>query len=169
MGNGLFNSCPWTQWSVKQLSQQREMSLMDKLKGVPTCQRYRRWSSDNTAALFFCVCACVSMLYNINPFLPRPAYDLILSSSLNVQCVYDISICVLVVVRLAVVPLQPRSTAPTMTGCRLVGGCEGGCPVVGGKAPEVIDSTYVNIHDCHNVIDFKMNTKIKNYVLVYIK
>jgi hypothetical protein len=58
----------------------------------------------------------------------------------------DISICVLVVVRLAVVPLQPRSTAPTMTGCRLVGGCEGGCPVVGGKALEVKDPTYVNIH-----------------------
>ena len=39
----------------------------------------------------------------------------------------------LVVVCLAVVPLQPRSTAPTMTGCCLVGGCEGGCPVEGGR------------------------------------
>ena len=26
------------------------MSLLDKLKGVPTCQRYRRWPSDVTAA-----------------------------------------------------------------------------------------------------------------------
>ena len=39
----------------------------------------------------------------------------------------------LIVVRLVVVPLPPRSTAPTMTGCRLVGWCEGGCPVVGGS------------------------------------
>jgi hypothetical protein len=37
----------------------REVSLLDKLKGVPTCQRYRRWPSDVTAALFFCVCAFV--------------------------------------------------------------------------------------------------------------
>ena len=28
-----------------------------KHKGVPACQRYRRWPSDVTAALFFCVCA----------------------------------------------------------------------------------------------------------------
>jgi hypothetical protein len=36
-----------------------------------------------------------------------------------------------VVISLAVVPLPPRFTAQTMTGCRLVGGCEGGCPVAG--------------------------------------
>ena len=29
---------------------ERERSLLDKLKGVPTCQRYRRWPSDVTAA-----------------------------------------------------------------------------------------------------------------------
>jgi hypothetical protein len=34
------------------------VSLLDKFKGVPTCQRYLRWPSDVTAALFFCVCAC---------------------------------------------------------------------------------------------------------------
>ena len=52
----------------------------------------------------------------------------------------------LVFVCLAVVPLPPRSNALMMIGCCLVGGCEGGCPVVGGKAPEVKDPTYVNIH-----------------------
>ena len=30
---------------------QRERSLLDKLRGVPTCQRFRRWPSDVTAAL----------------------------------------------------------------------------------------------------------------------
>jgi hypothetical protein len=29
---------------------------------------------------------------------------------------------------------------------------------------EVKDLTYVNIHDCHNEIDYEMNDKINNYV-----
>ncbi len=36
-----------------QLKRERERSLLDKLRGVPTCQRCRRWPSDVTAALFF--------------------------------------------------------------------------------------------------------------------
>ena len=48
---------------VYELLNERERSLLDKLRGVPTCQRCRRWPSDVTAALFFSVCACVSMLY----------------------------------------------------------------------------------------------------------
>jgi hypothetical protein len=34
---------------------------------------------------------------------------------------------------------------------------------------EVKDLTYVNIHDCHNEIDYKMNDKIKNYVNFILK
>jgi hypothetical protein len=55
----------------RERERERERSLLDKLKGVPICQRYRRWPSDVCAALFFCVCAFVSMAYNIQPFLPR--------------------------------------------------------------------------------------------------
>jgi hypothetical protein len=49
---------------------ERERSLLDKLRGVPTCQRCRRWPSDGTAALFFSVFACVSMLYKYYTSLP---------------------------------------------------------------------------------------------------
>ena len=49
--------------------EERERCLyLDKLTGVPICVRFRRWPSDVTAALFFCVCACVSMLHNIYIF-----------------------------------------------------------------------------------------------------
>ena len=34
---------------------------------------------------------------------------------------------------------------------------------------EVKDLTYVNIHDCHNEIDYEMNDKIKNYVNFILK
>jgi hypothetical protein len=34
---------------------------------------------------------------------------------------------------------------------------------------EVNDLTYVNIHDCHNEIDYEMNDKIKNYVNFILK
>jgi hypothetical protein len=34
---------------------------------------------------------------------------------------------------------------------------------------EVKDLTYVNIHDCHNEIDYEMNDKIKNYVNFVLK
>ena len=94
---------------------ERERSLLDKLRGVPICQRCRRWPSDVTAPLFLFVCACVSMIYTIHLFLPSPlfltppalrflfllplilsasphtrghtpTYDLVLSSFLNAQC-----------------------------------------------------------------------------------
>jgi hypothetical protein len=35
----------------REREREREVSLLDKLKGVPTCQRYRRWPSDVTAVL----------------------------------------------------------------------------------------------------------------------
>ena len=34
---------------------------------------------------------------------------------------------------------------------------------------EVKDLSYVNIHDCHNEIDYEMNDKIKNYVNFILK
>jgi len=34
---------------------------------------------------------------------------------------------------------------------------------------EVKDLTYINIHDCHNEIDYEMNDKIKNYVNFILK
>jgi hypothetical protein len=59
-GRGRDDSSPRTHM------RERERCLdLDKLIGVPICLRFRRWPSDVTAALFFCVCACVSMLYNI--------------------------------------------------------------------------------------------------------
>ena len=45
----------------------------DKLIGVPICLRFCRWPSGVTAALFLCVCACVSMLHNIN-ILPTSSW-----------------------------------------------------------------------------------------------
>jgi hypothetical protein len=76
---------------------ERERSLLDKLRGVPTCQRCRRWPSDVTAALFFSVCACVSMLYIYYTSLPplpslpdppcSPPPD---STALNTLCIPSI-------------------------------------------------------------------------------
>ena len=34
---------------------------------------------------------------------------------------------------------------------------------------EVKDLTYINIHDCHNEIDYEMNDKIKSYVNFILK
>jgi hypothetical protein len=58
-----------------QRERERERSLLDKLKEVPTCQRYRQWPSDVTAALRIHIWVLQAMWQGPSLDLLRQVYE----------------------------------------------------------------------------------------------